>query len=158
MIRTTRKFLELPRGERRLLLEALVLLPLMTLGLKTMGLRRSLLLLARCGVGASGYEPEAGFARHRALRTGALVRAAAAHGPVRGSCLAHSLTIWWLLRRQGVQAALRIGIRRCGEGLQAHAWMEHRGCALNPDADDEGRFLPFGEGRGLLARLGAETP
>jgi hypothetical protein len=54
--------------------------------------------------------------------------------------LIESLVLWWLLRRQGFDGDLRIGVRKHAGQLQAHAWVEHRGQALN-DAGDG--FVPF---------------
>jgi hypothetical protein len=158
MIRAVRKFLGLVRYERLLLLEAVAMLPLAAFGLKTIGLRRSFRLLARGKSDAPGCSLGGTTARRRALRTGVLVGLAAAHGPVRGSCLAQSLTIWWLLRRQGIPADLCIGVRRRAGRLEAHAWMEYRGAVLNVDTNVDGPFAPFSSDRGLLERLGTEMP
>jgi len=64
---------------------------------------------------------------------------AAARGPVRATCLRRSLLIWWLLRREGIESALRIGVRHEAGTLQAHAWVEHEG-------------VPFGEMNDPVAR------
>jgi hypothetical protein len=45
-----------------------------------------------------------------------------------------SLTLWWLLARQEISSHLRIGIRKVDEKMEAHAWVERDGAALNePD-------------------------
>src|SRR5215475_14232871 len=41
-----------------------------------------------------------------------MVRAATKHGLVRASCLEESLTLWWLLAKQGIESDLRIGVRK----------------------------------------------
>src|SRR5450432_567140 len=60
-----------------------------------------------------------------------MVRAAQHYTLVRTSCLEQSLLLWYLLRRQGITAALRIGIRKDAEKFEAHAWVEHDGAAVN---------------------------
>jgi hypothetical protein len=51
------------------------------------------------------------------------------------TCLHRSLTLWWLLRRQGVASELRIGVRKEQGRFEAHAWVERAGVALNDRAD-----------------------
>jgi len=55
-----------------------------------------------------------------------MVNAADRHGLVHPSCLAKSLTLWWLLGRQGIPSQLRIGTRKEKEKFEAHAWVETR--------------------------------
>ena len=71
------------------------------------------------------------------------VSRAARFGAVRGSCLAQSLVVWWLLRRCGLDAEVCIGVRRPTDTFQAHAWVEHRGTVLNDTADVRERFAAF---------------
>ena len=66
-----------------------------------------------------------------ANRIARLVAVAAHHGPYRATCLRQSLVLWWLLSRRGIAVELRIGVRKDGGELQAHAWVEHDGHALN---------------------------
>jgi Transglutaminase-like superfamily len=65
------------------------------------------------------------------LRISRMVRAATRYGFVRASCLEESLTLWHLLRKQGYGAKLCIGVRKAAQKLEAHAWVEHDGAALN---------------------------
>jgi hypothetical protein len=57
------------------------------------------------------------------------------HLPMPSSCLRESLVLYALLRRRGAAAELRIGVRKEGPALAAHAWVDHPGA----DAPD-GRF------------------
>lgn len=75
--------------------------------------------------------------------TARLVGIAARHGLVRGNCLSQSLALKRLLDRQGIPSELRIGARRAGAALEAHAWIEHEGRPLNDGADVAARFPPF---------------
>ncbi|MGB6199787.1 MAG: lasso peptide biosynthesis B2 protein [Candidatus Acidiferrales bacterium] len=63
-----------------------------------------------------------------------LAQKAERHGPLRPSCLERSLVLWWLLRRRGLPAELRIGARKEGARFDAHAWVELDGEVLN-DSD-----------------------
>jgi hypothetical protein len=47
--------------------------------------------------------------------------------PLRPTCLTRSLALVYLLRRRGLPAELRIGVRKTGEAFGAHAWVECQG-------------------------------
>lgn len=72
-----------------------------------------------------------------------LVRGAAAWCIFRPTCLQRSLTLWWLLRRQGIACALRIGVRFVAGRFEAHAWVERLGLVLNDRPDIGQLFAPF---------------
>jgi hypothetical protein len=111
--------------ERRILGEALLLLPAACAGLKVAGMRRTreaLSRVARRGKSREGLDA-ASIAR--------LVAIAARHGPFRARCLPASLTLESLLRRYGLEGELRLGVRRHEGRIEAHAWIEHRGEALD---------------------------
>jgi hypothetical protein len=48
-----------------------------------------------------------------------------------GSCLVRSLSLWAILLRRGVHTALRVGMRRSGEKIEGHAWLEIEGIPVN---------------------------
>jgi hypothetical protein len=48
-----------------------------------------------------------------------------------GSCLVRSLSLWAILRRRGVHSGLRVGMRRRGEKIEGHAWIEIEGIPMN---------------------------
>jgi drug/metabolite transporter (DMT)-like permease len=81
-----------------------------------------------------------------------LVGIAAGPGTLRASCLRRSLLLWWLLRHDGIEAVLRVGVNRDGGRLQAHAWVEYLGRPLNDVEDIARRFLPFERDFGTLFR------
>ena len=122
--------------ERRILGEALVLLPAASAGLKVAGMRRTREALSRVvrkGKPADGLDA-ASIAR--------LVAIAARHGPFRGRCLSASITLESLLRRYGFNGRLRLGIRRHDGRIEAHSWVEHAGePLLEPRVHD--RFRAF---------------
>jgi len=42
-------------------------------------------------------------------------------------CLRRALTLQWLLGRKGIATTLEIGVRKEGQDLRSHAWLEHDG-------------------------------
>lgn len=81
-------------------------------------------------------------------RLAELVEAAGRHHYRRMTCLTRSLALQALLRRQGVEADLRIGVRREDGRLQAHAWVEHAGVPLGEREGVDRTFLPLGVAEG----------
>ncbi len=75
--------------------------------------------------------------------TARMVNAADRRGLVHPSCLAKSLTLWWLLGRQGISSCLRIGIRKKEERFEAHAWVERDGTALNEPDEHHHHYAAF---------------
>lgn len=153
MTRSIRRFLELSRAERWLLFQAMVTLPLISLGFEVLG-------PGRCYRGLERSVPAAANGTSDSLRisrTAWLVRIAARRGLIGASCLTRSMTLWWLLRRQRIAAELRIGVRRRGGRLEAHAWTEHQGRVLDDDAGVAQRYSPFDDLHTAFARRGAGT-
>lgn len=72
-----------------------------------------------------------------------MVNAAADRGPVKANCLPRSLTIWWLLRRRGLECELRLGVKPRDEAIQAHAWVEFEGRVLNDEPGVQQQFSAF---------------
>ncbi|HYI12186.1 MAG TPA: lasso peptide biosynthesis B2 protein [Thermoanaerobaculia bacterium] len=86
--------------------------------------------------------------RDRAERFARAIQRAARRLPLRTNCLDQALALTWMLRADGMQAALRFGVRHGTDGtdrtdeshrshdhrLIAHAWVEHAGEPLLDDA------------------------
>jgi hypothetical protein len=72
-----------------------------------------------------------------------MVKAAARYGIVRPSCLEESLALWHLLQAQNISSNLRIGVRRSGEKIEAHAWIEYGGVALNQGENEHPHYTAF---------------
>ncbi len=137
------RFWRLSRPERQALLQGLVLLPTTAVALRIVGFRRWQAALSRL---AQREETESDFPEvsvQRAQRITKMVQAASRHGLWHTSCLEESLVVWWLLRRRGIPSDLRIGVRKTASALQAHAWVELRGTALNDHEDVHQRFQAF---------------
>lgn len=122
-----------------MLLAACGWLPLFWIGLRALGLTRFQALLAHARV-ASVLSPLP-QAEIRAL--GALTNLAARRSPFPATCLTRSLLLEWMLRRRGVPAQLRIGVRLAQGSLDAHAWVEVAGEPINDEPDIACRFAPF---------------
>jgi len=138
------RFLELPTTERWSFLRAVVLLPALALALLLLGLRRSQALLMCLSPLPGRRDEHDGVSPNPRVRSIArMVRAAASHGPYRANCLKQSLTLWWLLRLEGIESELRIGVQKSPVGVEAHAWVECDGVPLNERDDVALRFLPF---------------
>ena len=142
-----RRWRALPASDRRLVLALLALLPATAAAIRLLGVGRVCGFLSRHPPIETDAQP-ADTQQARALAR--LVDAAARRVPGRPSCLPRSITLWWLLRRRGIDSALRIGVRTVDGRLHAHAWVELDGLVLNDDQDVGLRFAPF-EGVNLPA-------
>src|SRR5215207_9853335 len=139
-----RKLRGLSWPERRLLVQAAVALPAVAALIRLKGLRRCQALLARLTPVAHNPGPRAdGPAESLARTVVRIVTAAAAHGPYRANCLQQSVTLWWLLRRRGLESDLRIGTRKRDGHFDAHAWVEFSGRALNESRGVGARYAVF---------------
>lgn len=131
----------LTREERVLFLQSLVMLRVLAAALWMMGLGPVHRILARLSGTPQAHAQDGRAARVRVIAWS--VAAAARHGRIRAKCLERSLLLWWLLRRRGAPAALHIGVRKDGDALQAHAWIELDGEVLADSVDVRARFAPF---------------
>jgi hypothetical protein len=132
------RFRALSWSERRVLILAMLLLPLFHIGLRILGLPRLLAWIARSPAFGRGSH-----SREDLATIGALVDIAGNHGPFPATCLTRSLLLHWLLRCRGVDSDLRIGVRFSAGKLEAHAWLEHAGEPLNDQQDIAAQFAPF---------------
>ena len=142
-MRELAKLRALDGAERRQLAFSLAATPLVASSLALIGYRRTHAALSRWpGPRASGFSSEAeAYARARSVAR--VVAIAAGRGPVRATCLRRSLLVWWLLRRDGIQTQVKVGVQHGLEGFQAHAWVEFLGRPLGEPDDVAARFLPF---------------
>ena len=137
-----RRFRTLERPAQSLFLRAIVLLPIVAVSLRWRGFRGTQAMLERFVSNGSPSQDSAEADRRAAL-TAHMVSVADRSGLVHPSCLAKSLTIWWLLMRQGIAAELRIGIRKESEKMAAHAWVERKGMALNEPEEHHRHYAVF---------------
>ena len=125
------RYKALDPASRRMFRRAVILLPLVRCSLRLRGYGKTFTSLQkRVRSQAAGLEtrPEV---REAVQLTCRMVRAAVHYSPIQFTCLEESLTLWYLLRGQGIPACLRIGVRKEKAEFEAHAWVEHGGEALN---------------------------
>lgn len=62
------------------------------------------------------------------------------------NCLEQSLVLIRVLRRshRGEEPVLRLGVRRCGDTLEFHAWVEANGKVVGENENIAQSFRPFG--------------
>jgi len=137
-----RRFSALERPAQELFLRAVVLLPLVALSLRWRGFKTTQAALQRF-LSKANPESDGVLAGKDVAVTARMVNAADRHGLVHPSCLAKSLTLWWLLGRQGIPSHLRIGIRKEKEKFEAHAWVECDGTALNEPDEHHHHYSAF---------------
>ena len=63
--------------------------------------------------------------------------------PFNSRCLQRSLVVLWLLRRRGIAAELKIGVRWEEVALLGHAWVEVAGRPVNDTAAHCAEFRPL---------------
>jgi hypothetical protein len=128
-----------------LIIQALCLLSLTALAVRLVGFRRwhfALASIVPVKETRAKKRPDSSLLPEAKV-TAAMVRAAARHGLHRSNCLQQSLSLWWLLRRQGINSDIRIGVRKCCHKLQAHAWVEFAGIALNESPHEQVAYVAF---------------
>jgi hypothetical protein len=138
------KLRSLAPRDRRLLALSIVALPLIDAGVRMLGVGRTRTALERLPLlrrrTAPAPESDA-FARARHVAR--LVSIAARRGPIEATCLRRALLLSWLLRREGIDSVMKVGVRRGESGLEAHAWIEHRGRPIDDDPSVTARYAPF---------------
>jgi transglutaminase superfamily protein len=121
-------------SERRVLIEAALLIGVLQTALRACGLRRVQRMLAAT-LPLPACQDVIGISdRQRAVAISRLVDVAARH-TVKNTCLHRSLALWWLLGRRRVASQIRIGTRRHDGRFDAHAWVELDGIVINDTGD-----------------------
>lgn len=67
-------------------------------------------------------------------------------------CLRRALVLRRLLDQRGLATELRFGVRKEGEEIRAHAWLEHAGESLDPNPSPQGYARLEEPGEGARAR------
>jgi hypothetical protein len=128
------KFQRLSLSEKWMLFVAMIVLPVTATGIRLFGIKRWKAFLARLSPFRANRVMEN---TERAQNIAWLVTVAAWNGPYRANCLQRSLTLWWLLRRRGIESDLKIGMQAENGEVRGHAWIEYGGIVLN-DSEDVG--------------------
>jgi len=147
-MKTWRRFWRKSGYERKIAVEAAATLTATWAGIRVMGYRRWRNLLARftpvTRQNAASRDFISSETHKQNARTIARMEAAAArHIPFETNCLEQSLALWWLLRRRGYPADLRIGVRKDAGSFEAHAWVEANGVVLSESGNVHSHFVPL---------------
>jgi hypothetical protein len=137
-----KNFLGRSDEERRLMIEAMVLLPIARLSLALCGYTATRALFETLSRIPGPRTNEARAHELPALIT-QIIHAAARHAVCQTSCLRRSLVLWTLLRQQGFRPMLRFGARNMDGQFEAHAWVELGGKVLDPTSVVTHTFVPF---------------
>ena len=121
----------------------MVLLPLIGVSLRARGYKKTQQFLQKRLEKQTDPQAEKGSGTDKVKNTCRMVHAAAHYGPGHSTCLQESLTLWYLLRRQGIEAGLRIGVRKLADKFEAHAWVEWQGAALNQAEEMHQHYAAF---------------
>lgn len=144
MMQRWQSFWQLSGYERGVVLEAAGGLLATWVGLRLAGFRRWKTVLAWLAPSSSVAARQTAAAQTEAAQTIARISAAAARNFFFATnCLEQSLVLWWLLRRRGIVAELRIGARKEFERFEAHAWVEVDSVVLNDASAEHEHFIPF---------------
>ena len=144
MIERWKRFRRLGAFERGVILEATGGLLATWAGLRLIGLRRWERVLAVFAPSANTTGPAQGASvRESALVIARMQETASRNLFFHANCLEQSLVLWWLLRRRGIDAALRIGARKDSDRFEAHAWVELDSQVLNDARAEHRHFVPF---------------
>ena len=142
MLKSLRRFSALKRPAQTLFLRALVMLPLVGLSLKFRGFEATRSTLRKMALGVRPGTASDPLNKQIAL-TARMVNAGDRYGLVHPSCLVKSLTLWWLLGRQGITSELRVGVRKQGGNFEAHAWVQFEGIAVNEPEERHRHYAAF---------------
>ena len=134
MWNTSRKFLRLPWELKRFVLRSVLILPIAYAGLRLFGLKPLLTGIQRVapvrGRVSDRCPEEIGTYVH-------LFSAVARRCPLPLQCLRRSVALCWLLRLQGIDAKVHIGVCRNHNSLHGHAWVQCGDLVIN-DTEDVG--------------------
>ena len=119
----------LTRADKRLVVRAAFAVAAMSLGVRTLGLKRVLRAAEGAEKKAAGGADYTDVV-HAVERAGRYVPG--------GSCLTQSLALAWLLRKHGVRAETRIGVTS-DNGFLAHAWVEVDGVPITSESGYRGQ-------------------
>lgn len=124
-----KKWSGLPASERKLLLILSILQPLASLSLRLFGYNTTLSRVERW---TRHREPHTATSRDvsSANRMAELAAIAGQRGPITTTCLRQALVVHALLRRQGLQPILRLGVDGSLGKPDMHAWVELSGHPL----------------------------
>lgn len=143
MWETLQRYKALEPTARRMFRRAAILLPWVRWSLRLRGYGKTFTSLQKRVPFQAERTDNQPDSREEVQTTCRMVRAALRYSFAQYTCLEESLTLWYLLRKQGVAACLRIGVRKEKEKFEAHAWVEFGGEALNQDEAAHRHYAAF---------------
>jgi hypothetical protein len=155
MMERWHRFWRLSGLERGVVVEATAALLATWLGLRLAGFRRWKSAVGWLSLSGNTIAISHGASPRESAQLIARMEAAAARNLFFSTnCLEQSLVLWWLLRRLGIAAELRIGARKEVGRFEAHAWVEVDSVVLNDAGAEHRHFVPFD---GPISPLEART-
>ncbi|MDQ4102644.1 MAG: lasso peptide biosynthesis B2 protein, partial [Actinomycetota bacterium] len=129
-----RRYLDLSPQQQRDVRCALVLIPVVVVGLRIVGYAQVVTALDRT---SRRHRPSTSTAPvNDARAVAAMVSIASRLGVVPSKCLDRSLVTWWMLRRRGIPAVVRLGASSDpAQRMMFHAWVECKGEVVNDALD-----------------------
>jgi hypothetical protein len=137
------KYLALPVGDRFKLVSYAFLLLLVHIALSWFGYQKVYAFLASHPGKRDIFPGQAEKALDKAKHCAFLVSVAAQYGFFRATCLRQALLVFWLLRCRGIFTELRIGVRREGKSVIAHAWLKYGEAVISEGSQVEKNFTAF---------------
>lgn len=126
------KFLALPFREKVLLARFISCLPWVSFSIRFFGYRATRHFLSRF-MRRTDLRPATDAELMQAKRCAELLQIAGRHGFISATCLRQSVLLEYWLKRQGLAATIKIGVRKEQDLFDAHAWVELNGIALAQD-------------------------
>jgi hypothetical protein len=123
-MRAIDRWRRLTANEKILVVRAAATVAAMSIGVRTVGLKRMLRAAEDAKPTAEGAPDYAAVVK-AVERVGRYVPG--------GTCLAQSLALTWMLRTRGIAAHVRVGVQMA-RGFHAHAWVEVNGVAVTSES------------------------
>jgi hypothetical protein len=136
-LRGYRTWQNLSQIEQAQWLQAWMLLPIVSVGLRVFSLRRVQAFLCHPKKKLIGS-----VELSKVVAITDIFFSAVRWSVLPSTCLSQSLVLYWLLRRHGVDADFRIGIAKHHGCFVAHAWVEYLGIALEEEGVHQ-QFVAF---------------
>lgn len=138
LIRKLNSFFSLSFLEKFLLIQAIFLLPLIHLSLKLKGVKYTEKILTDLASKTKIKNQDITLV----FMTAKMVKIASKYQSW-ATCLRRSLVLWYLLKKQGFDSKLCIGVRKEKGDFEAHAWVEFQGIPLNENDHLKEMFVTF---------------
>ena len=153
-VRSLAGYLALSPADRLDVMRAFVWLTLVDVGLRTVGFHHLVRQARIRGVRRVSADGRPGHGR--AQRCAHWIEVAARHHVVSAPCLKRSLALHHWLCWEGLPSALRIGVRKEGGELKAHAWVEYDGRVINDRPEAAAAFTQLAVREAAIALSACE--